>query len=277
MKSPLLKLVLGVFSIIMLMTSCLGDGDSSVKRDRDFAYVTYDEATGAKYAVTSVGYLKHSEINKLEAGRCYWIGYKILLNGTGGTYQAEYVNVLDNGYPIPQKSLVDGAPYYGIDPSTVESDSINATSISISAFAPTKYIGDSWLFTFSVPALKEKEGVNAYFYYDRNNQRDENGAIIGSGATSDDAKNRVVIDVVFLKTDTDPENTPTLPRTVNAIGNLSELRYLFNPKYTGAETTADVAIKFRYVVPATSTTVPATTKYIGAWSGTNVYYMTFGS
>ncbi|MBB4037722.1 hypothetical protein GGR21_003643 [Dysgonomonas hofstadii] len=268
MKVSLMKLIGSLSCAALLMTSCLGDGDSSFQSDRSFAYITTD-ANYIKVASTNVGYIRTQDatgMTNLTDGQCYYISFKITsTQSSSGTYPAEYINVLDDG-PISQKSLYvtelgePGEAYPGIEEE--QSDTIQVNSLELREYYPAKEVfGDRWLFRYSVPNRKDDDQVKAYFYFDRDNQVNEKGEAIGF------SENKIVIDVRFTKIDGSGSGT-TKTKDYESVGNLSSLRN-YTPKYNDAGE-AYVAVKFRYVTPATTTTPPTAKFYPtgdSAWVG----------
>ncbi|EGJ99509.1 MULTISPECIES: hypothetical protein [Dysgonomonas] len=267
-KTSLLKIFCSVFSVVLLMSSCLGDGDSSFTIEKDFAYITKDDY-GRKFAVTSNGYIMHDNITNLtEVNKCYFIGYKISSSSAQGYYDAEYVNILNNGNAIAQESLRLNKPYENSN-LVSRNDTIVPTSVSIAAWSPANTIGDNWLIGYSL-TKKERDEVKAFFYYDATNQKDSEGEI---DPTKD---NKIIIDVRFGITDKGTGDN-NITDSFSAIGNLSYLRSSFSPNFSGVTTDyVNVPVKFRYQ-KYTSSGQPAEVVYIGNWqlSGSNAYYIQF--
>lgn len=267
-KTSLLKIFCSVLSVVLLMSSCLGDGDSSFTIEKDFAYIT-ENIYGQKYAVTSNGYIMHENITNLtSAGNCYFIAYKISSSSADGYYNAEYVNILNSGNPIAKQSLRLDKPYENSG-LVSRNDTIVPTSVSIAAWSPANTIGDNWLIGYSL-TKKERDEVKAFFYYDKTNQKDSEGEI-------DPAKdNKIIIDVRFGITDKGTGDN-TVTDSFSAVGNLSYLRSNFSPNFSGVTTDyVNVPVKFRYQ-KYTSSGQPAEVVYIGNWqlSGSNAYYIQF--
>ncbi len=267
MKTTLFKIICTISTVVLLMSSCLGDSDSSIQIDRDFAYIT--TVDGIKCAATSSGYIVDQAgdvVSGLTTGKCYWIAYKITGSSSSNIYQAEYVNVLENGKSLPQENLIPRVPYSNVTEAQ-RNDSIIAMSMSVGGGFASDYWGDNWLINFSVP-LKEDEKVITYFYYDADNQdKDESGKV---------EKNRIIVDVRFIKTNKNPENVNTSNKPLSAIGNLNYIRNFYQPDYDGKEF-VDVPMKFRYQ-KYNKDGQPAEIAYIGSWnanSGSNVYFLRF--
>ena len=278
MKVSIMKLIGSLFCAVLLMTSCLGSGDSSYQADGVFAYITY--VNNRKCASTNIGNVATRDgagMSSLAEGQCYFISFKItnVDVNSNGVYEAEYINVLNDGYPVDQNRLAMGKPYYDIDES-MQQDSIHITSMGVEAYYPTATVyGDCWMFKYSVPSVKEGDDIVAHFYYDFDNQVDENGKSISIG------DNKAVIDVRFIKragSGSGSERTKDF-RYIGGFENLRSLITASNPKYD-SDGYARVAIKFRYVYPAQGQT-PSSIKYFPAngepgWNGDgNAAYIMF--
>lgn len=255
-KTSFFKLIFSVFSAVLLMSSCLGDGDSSFTIEKDFAYITYD-TYNRKYAVTSNGYIMHDAINNLTANQCYYIGYKVTSTTSDGYYLAEYVNVLDNGKYIDQTDLSISTP--PVNPT----DSITPTSLSIGSWSPGSIIGDNWLINYNM-TKRDDDKVTMTFYYDENNQK-ENG--------EDLEDNRIIIDIRFRITETGTDQSVTTG--YSAVGNMARLRNYYPIDFGNAEY-VNVPVKFRYQ-RYTSANQPADVVTLGSWteSSTGYYYIQF--
>lgn len=263
-KTTLLKIFCSVFSVVLLMSSCLGDGDSSFTIERDFAYITSSDGYGInKYAVTPNGNIVNDVISKLTEGECYYIGYKVTSTTADGYFSAEYVNVLDNGLAIPRQNILYATPYSNL---LNRNDTITPKSLSIGAWSAGKMIGDNWLISYNM-TQKGDDKVTAYFYYDANNQKDSEGAL---------KANQIIIDIRFAITD--PGTDPNITNTFSAVGNLGSLRSRYSPDFSGAEY-VNVPVRFRYQ-RFTSAGQPAEVAYLGTWqldssSSTGNYFIQF--
>lgn len=259
-KTSLLKIFCSVFSVVLLMSSCLGDGDSSFTIEKDFAYITKDDY-GRQYAVTSNGYIMHDNINKLISGSCYFIGYKISSSSANGYYNAEYVNILDN------KAITTGL----FQQPDGNLETIDPASLTIQAWSPSNAIGDNWLIGYNL-TKKERDEVKVFFYYDSNNQKYTDGNTVVEIDPIKD--NKIIIDVKFVVTD--PVGGESVTDSFSAVGNLSSIRRgytSFSPNFDGvSENYLNVPVKFRYQKKDASEP-----QYIGnwQWNGSNAYYIQF--
>ncbi|WP_156032926.1 hypothetical protein [Prevotella sp. 10(H)] len=265
-KTSLLRILCSVFSVVLLMSSCLGDGDSSFTVERDFAYIVSGDVGPGKYAITPNGYIVSDVITKLQTGKCYYIGYKVTNTTAEGFYQAEYVNVLNNGNPIPDAEFSLLPPYSGIP---VRNDTITPTNLAIKLWSGSQHaIGDRWLVDYNM-TKKENDEVKAYFYFDRNNQKDSEGEI-------KPGDNKIIIDIRFAFIKNTGETNVT--DVFSTVGNLGGVRTNYTPDYTkGEEKYVNVPVKFRYQ-KYTTAGQPAEVVYIGSWnlnSSSNVYYLQF--
>lgn len=271
MKTSALKLFISLFAILTVMSSCLGDSDSSYSSGRDFCYIYKDPETFKQYAVASAGYIAHDKIDLLTEGYCYYIAYKIRTGNGAGVFQAESLEVLNNSYPISRSTLIVGKPYSNLSAET-RNDTIVPLSVRIGTWVPTNLIGDNWQFGYTVN-LKENEKAKAYFYFDPAAQIKDDGTALD--------KNQVIIDVRFAYDG--GRNDADVPTVQDASGDvvavLNQLRNrpdLITPEYTSGVEYVDVAIRFRYQKPAGDNN-PATLDYLGSWTNTSnsMYYMRF--
>ncbi|GAB6120258.1 hypothetical protein [Dysgonomonas termitidis] len=260
-KTSLLKIFCSVLSVVLLMSSCLGDGDSSFTIEKDFAYIV-ENNYGQRYAITSNGYIMHENITKLTAGNCYFIAYKIISGSADGYYNAEYVNVLNDGKAITK----------GLFQKPAENlETISPSSLSIQAWSWNNAIGDNWLIGYNL-AKKERDEVKVFFYYDPDNQKYTDGTTV---VEIDPVKdNKIIIDIRFVITDA--VGGESVNESSYAVGNLSSLRAgiaEFRPNFSGVSTDyVNVPVKFRY--QKKDVTEP---QYIGnwQWDGSNAYYIQF--
>lgn len=268
MKVVFTKIICSLFCTALLMTSCLGDGDSSYSIDRAFAYIT--EVNGLRCASTDIGYIRTAngnEMSNLTVGQCYYISYKVTTTQpSNGILAAEYINILDDGEPIPQTRLFEGDPYSNLGES--KADSIHINSMELIKYYPAfEVFGDRWAIKYSVPSVKDEDDVVAYFYFDENNQVDENKEPIGFST------NKIVVDVRFIKREGNGSGS-TKTKDYVSVGNVYPLRSSeYVPKYD-SNGVARVAVKLRYITPASGDT-PATVKYYptgtSAWNGDGNY------
>lgn len=272
MKTVLLK-VLGAFFAVSLLTSCLGNKDSYLEnKTGEFAYFRYNDfGNGEKlYAWISAGpIVVPSSLSSITANRGYFVKYKIILSGSS-YYNAEYLEVVGDGEPIPIAAFRWDRPYSGFQSSV---DSIQPLNLNIGAYSPTASIDDNWLVSYNV-SLKEDENVEARFYYDPNGQY-ENGEAL--------KKNQAIIDVRFVKTDKNTENGNATTETLYALGSLKEFRSSYQADFTEANSLGldyiNVPIKFRYVAASQQQGVPPSIKTLGSFNLAStseyVYYMQF--
>jgi len=267
MKVSFMKLIVSLFCAVLLMTSCLGSGDSSYQADGVFAYVhTVD---GVKYASTNIGNITmQSGMSGLQEGQCYFISFKIPNADGSGVYVAEYINVLNDGYPIDKESMAMGKPYYDKD-EFQQADSLHINNLQIDEYYPVAALyGDCWMFKYTVPTMKEDDNIKAYFYYDPSNQFDENRKPISI------SENKVIIDVRLLKVKGQGAGTDRT-KDFRSVGDFKNLRTLItssSPKYDSSGKYASVAVKFRYMTPPTQGTTQPVVKYIptngeSGWNG----------
>lgn len=246
MKTSILKLVCGVFSIAFLFSSCLGDSDNKIEIGSDYAFITTMGSAYTTVAAVSGGgygpmYLSSEQISRLQTEECYVLGYRITntSSNTSGYYTAEDIgatpvklNQTRGAYTAPSRQD-DFAPtsfrilYYDLG-------LLNANYSS--------FFGDRWIWAVR-SSLGEKDEVYAHFYYDPANQREE-----VNGVMTDIGENKIIIDVRFERQKYgDGAETN---KEVACVGNLSDIKRYFQNQsgkfdYKG-EKNIVVPIKFRY-------------------------------
>lgn len=253
MKTSILKLICGVFSIAFLFSSCLGDSDNKIEIGVDYAFISTASNYTQIATVTGQSYggvmrIQSPQISQLQSGECYVLGYRITNTtmNSGGYYTAE-----DFGATPVKLNQTLGAATAPV----VEND-FNPTAFTVqyynsgyaqsgSSFSPL--FGDRWFFSASTP-LKEKDEVFMYFYYDKSKQQEE-----VNGVMTDVGDNKIIIDVRFKKISYgDGAQTS---KSVVAVGNLSEIKRAFRNSdkfsYASGEKTRIVPIKFRYMKSVT--------------------------
>lgn len=266
MKTSVLKVFSSLFVVLCLMSSCLGDNESSYKTSGEFAYITTN-ANGVKSAATRVGYIVDNKIDGLINGGCYNIAFEIKTGSSGtGIYSAEYLEVLDKGRPIAKADLIFGKPYSEL--LVNRNDTITPDNLQIGAWYPSDYFGDNWQIYYRV-ALKEDEKVKPYFYFDIDGQKKDDGTPLD--------KNQIIIDVRFAYSDRNTATTPTTKEDLTAVGLLSALRSNsspFKPVYDSDQKYVNVAVRFRY--QKNQGDKPALIDYLGSWStSSSIYYIQF--
>ncbi|MDR2954126.1 MAG: hypothetical protein LBV43_03495 [Prevotella sp.] len=259
-----------VLFVIIVMSSCLG-GDSYYEDKNDYAYITYLDDMGRKCAIASAGYILSNNINNLEEGRIYNVGYKINTASSSGYYNADSFNILGDGEPIPKGNFKWGAPYSDI-PESQKKDTINPSSVSVGneklLWSPYDMFDDNWMIQYNV-SKKEDEEVEAYFYYDPAGQH-QNGEAL--------KENQIIIDIRFVKTEVIEEDADVSNTSLYSMGSLSDVRDRYTPTYESGESGAIVAIKFRYVRYNPSTRPEVS--YIGEFGSSNSlprFYMIFSN
>lgn len=266
MKTISIKLICFIFSAVFLLSSCLGDGDGYVEITKDFAYIHNEK--GLQYAYTSSGYpIYHDEINKLKAGECYTLSYKISGSvNSNGLYVADNV-VVDEDGPFNKYMMRAIKPYSDIDLDT-QNDSIHVTSFEPQYRSSSKIpYNDNWLFQYSA---KNRKGdhVRPYFYFDENNQVDENGDEIGWD------QGKIIIDVRFINIEATGEGSD-MNQNYYSVCDFSNLRNR-TVDFKG-DNYVNVYIKFRYYAYDGSNELKP--YYKGSWytgsSSSYNYFLTF--
>ena len=240
-----------------LFASCLSDSDNEVLLREDLAYIT--SVNGSKSAATSYGYIVSSKISTLYPGEYYLMSYKLTNPVIGGVNQAEVLAVSDE--PLKVSHLE-------VDSYDMESEVVS--ELQIRHFSAGTHFGDGWSF-YSQAASDAKYKLNAYFYYDKENQIDESGKDVSLES------NKVIIDVYFSETAEEFESADKY-KTQVVVADLSELRGTYTPDYSKGSSNDEgkyvsVAIKFRYNKVGSSSG-NATVSYLGSWNAgsSNSYY-----
>lgn len=250
MKTILLK-ISGAVLAVFILTSCLGDRDSYVKIDNDFAYFKYNDLDGTGvqrlYAWVSMGpILAPSSLSNITPNRGYFVKYKI--NQFGKYYYgAEYLELLGDAKPVPTAAFKWDAPYTGFQQAQLV-DSIHPLSISEIKGSALNTIDDNWLIKYNM-SLKEDETVETRFYYNSNGQY-QNGKALD--------KNQIIIDIRFVKAEKNTENVNTQLTELYALGSLAEVRSSYQPTIPSDEDYVDVPIVFRYIEDQGKTTITRT-------------------
>lgn len=235
MRTVLFK-ISGVFFALFLLTSCLGSGDAYYENGRGFVYLKYTDIGHGDKLYAFDGYdpiLAPSSWNNLERNRGYYAKYKVTISGSN-YLTPEYLDVLDEGLPVPKAEFRWDKPYTGFQN---PKDSIHPQSLTLKAGLLTNYIDDNWLIEYKM-ALKSDDKVEVCYYYDPNGQSE-------SGVPLE--KNQIIIDIRFVKIpSTEPGDAKI--ETYNALGSLSRIRSEYTPEYPSGEDYVFVPIKFRYLV-----------------------------
>ncbi|MDR2950887.1 MAG: hypothetical protein LBV71_16995 [Prevotella sp.] len=254
MKTSILKLVCGVFSIAFLFSSCLGDSDNKIEIGSDLAFITTMGSSYSKVAaVTGKGYgnmyIQSPQIDQLQEGQCYLLSYRItnLSANSSGYYTAEDFGAV----PVKLNQTLGAAT------APVVENNFAPTSFSLAYYSPsyfqsssTTYVplfGDRWVFN-ATTLLKEKDEVYMYFYYDKSKQQEE-----VNGVMTDIGDNKIIIDVRFKKESFGDGVESN--KQIMAVGNLSDIKRDFRRSdkfsFASGEKTRLVPIKFRYMKSVT--------------------------
>ncbi|WP_165023054.1 hypothetical protein [Dysgonomonas sp. ZJ279] len=270
MKRITFKVIFSVFATALLLSSCLGDGESTSKQENVFAYMSTGD-TGQTIASTPIGQMTSASMSDFTVGRCYFVNYEInLSNNSNGIYTAEYIRPTNsNGQAISESK------FRTIPVPAATDDAIVAKGIGIPFFHGTDYYGDNWLFSYSF-SVKPDDIVEAEFYYDSTNQIDEDGTEIKN------TEDKVIIDIRFKKTYSQAGEATTIPKTFTSVTKLSVLRGSFprpnNPSPIVQGDYTLIPIKFRYWEPASKAGDPDKLRYVGTWellttTSNQVYYL----
>jgi hypothetical protein len=198
----------------MALFSCLNEEDNYIECRSDIGFITYEN--GVKCAATSNGYITSTEIKSLILNECYTFGYQITDPPVNGIYKVEKVyNISEK--PLTQTSLQIGKP--------LKIDTLDVWDIDIPIFAPSTYMGDRWVFTYS-SITKERENVIASFFFDKDNQMDKNG-------NDANGNNEIILDIYFTKADSLNSGCEIEEKRFATVANLESLRtFSFTSEYS---------------------------------------------
>jgi len=257
------KLIVIIGNLLML-SSCIDEGSNTIECAQNLGYIT--SVNNTVCAATSCGYVTSPEIQKLKQKECYVFGYTITSYAQNNVYLADRVYHISE-QPLLQTSLVQETP------PVLTENNIAINNLSIPIFWSTSYMGDRWLFNFSALS-KDKSKVTAHFYYDKNNQIDKEGKNVKE-------ENKVIIDVVFIHSESTEDNSVAKMRNFSSIGNLESLRAFpnFNKVTTdpNGKMYATLLIQFRFHKYISKD--KSEISYLGVWNKVNscyerVYYLT---
>lgn len=257
MKKSLFKLILGVSAIVILFTSCLGDGNNEFGSDNSFSYITTHPKTGKKVAALNEGiYISAPAIDALESGRCYLVSYRISTDNlsSSGIYENATISAVSSSITST----------IGIVGSAIAmTDTFNPSDFIPYYGRFDDFVGDSWGFYYTAK-LKEKDTPRAYFFYDEEKQFE-----MVDGVRKDLGKNQIIIDVRFNYTAGEDGSTIKAKRL--SVGNLSRIKSEykgsadFDPS-AGDAVAVNVAIKFRYNQLQSDDTTVKEDVYVGSWT-----------
>lgn len=234
MKKISSKWALALSSIALLMTSCLGDGDSSYTGTQEFALVKTGKISKEKEVYASgIGYITSPRIQELQDGDCVFMSYKVTIKSGGGA-SVDYLTVEDKDVFKYSDQLITSYSAPQADLTTPFVSTLNIPQI----YYPTDELyGDRWYFSYIV---KKKEGENykVSFYYDAANQVDNDGVALTKG--------NKVIDIRLTKTGIAENGADAKNVASSAVVNFSSLRNMFRSDMDTNRRT--VAFFFRYYV-----------------------------
>lgn len=253
--------ILGIFATLMF-TSCLSDSDSFVQ-GTGTGYVTTSE--GSKYLAFPFGYFSANGVQNLQTGSYYLVDYRI-----------EDLNPVKNVYPGQILSIYKNKPleesYLKVEEVPAE-DAVSVRGITPMDRTNGRELADGWTFYF-LPKEGAKKVLEAYFYYDVENQIDKDDKDVSTES------NKVIIDVKFEESSQELDATE-LGKLQIVVAKFGELRNTFEADFSESKPDndgnkfANVAIQFRFDGQDGD---KAQTKYVGGWDSKdpyNYYHMTF--
>lgn len=228
------KLILSVSVIAILFSSCLGDSNNTMGFTNQFGYVQ-SSPTGVKYAGTANNILvTGNELNKCNPGDFVWLTFNVDLSqgaNKEGIYTSQDLVATKITKYIKSQDVIAQAPD--------DANTIPVNDFQIRVSNPYQdFLRDNWSFGVT-HKKKEGEVLQAYFYYDANNQLDKSGNPLG--------ENRIILDVRFKKITEGVGNESSENELL--ITSLQRLRTLYKPKYVTENNNSKltgVLIQFRY-------------------------------
>lgn len=289
----ILKLLSAGLIAALLLPSCLGDSNSTVKYSSVFAYKTKDAQSGLQ-SVLRIYDGQGTQVtfdgidSKLNDGDCALVGMTLTTSSSGGILIAEDVTIdPKNRYQASEQAV------YSQRSVPTDRKEIYPSALNIVTPYPYDFLGDRWMFGATTRADESAKNVEVQFYYDPNNQvvyiEDENGEVLKDEACD---KNQIIIDVRFFETDAssgygtilevskDNNNHTFVANFSNA---RSDIRYsnIFDPAKAEEQNYFDmyynyVAVMFRYHQQKDENK-PMVPTYLGSWelagsSNSNVFY-----
>lgn len=268
MKTTALKWICSALFLPLLLSSCLGDGDSSYTVENDFGYVSTLEVEGLGYikcaAVYGGGYglyISNDDIKGLQENECYRMNYVIpdMSNTSYGIHSANTMGTA-SFKQIPQYAAKVVAY---IPENETKAFYLTDSGFAVSMRSPNDFFGNRWAFEYR-GVMKEGDDIRPYFYFDESNQRE-----YINGDWQPLASNRMIIDVRFEK-ESEGIGTAKVDKK-EIVGNLSEIKSYFEGSVDfGSSNAVYVGIKFRYIRKSSETSEPEQI-YIGDWaSGSDI-------
>lgn len=280
----ILKFLSAGFVAALLLSSCLGDSNNTVKYTSVFAYKGQDLQTGLQsvlrlYDGQATQVTFDGIDSKLNDGDCVELGLTLTNTSSGGVLIAEDV-VIDpkNIYSATEQAV------YTQRAVPTEREEIYPSALSIPVRYADDFLGDRWMFNATTRTDEPSSYVEVQFFYDPDNQRvyieDEKGNVLKDEACD---KNQVIIDVRFFKTEASSGYGTILDVSKDKnnhkfVANFSEARYdikyseIFDQtkaeeqKYTDMYYTY-VAVMFRYHQQKEADK-PMLPTYLGSWEPT---------
>lgn len=217
-----------VLSAVLFLSSCLDSGDSSYIGDKEYSYITRDEASGTIYARTLAGYfITSSRISLLSPGTTAFLTYQV-------TEETETISIGEN---VLVYKVGMGAEPIEIDQTTLQLtaapsnvDTVYFESLVEPIYAENEYFGDRWLFPYT---FKAKKGENFSVKFYKADEMEPNQSV----------NNEVIIDVRLEKMGEAETGAAEKLEGDYISANFSALR---NVLIDDAGTDGRINIKFRY-------------------------------
>lgn len=244
MRKYFFRIALPALFSVLLITSCLGDANSSFEASSKFGVIRYDSDLMRKYATVQGGYglsfITSPEIEGLQEGDTYLISYKI--ENLSGNYNTIYNATVSELVKLPAIDFfsANAAPQDN-------GDSVYPTSLSVTS---PVYFGDgvgsyfnyNWLVRFNCP-VDENQKAKAEIYFDQSRQFDLDGKRL--------EPNQIIFDIRFKQVPLENGEVQKVGDTYASVNfeDVAKLYTFFKPDFTnmGATDTAVPAfVKFRY-------------------------------
>ncbi|NDW09122.1 hypothetical protein [Dysgonomonas sp. 520] len=249
MKKSFFSLLAATLSFAAIMSSCLGDNESSISASEEYMLIKYDtEHTFMKYAVapsiySQGGFITFDGIESYGAGDIIKLSsYKVNMDNTvGGTNILKAQNVI-----LPPSEVYPAASQRQLYFKNAEAVTDSAYTIfngfSVKSFFGYPVFDDKWLISYGA-AQKGGQYINMEVIFDKDNQKDGESAL---------DKNTVVLDIRINKGEPAAGNEEVKEVTQSEIINLSSLRrFLPSSEYfkeSESSSVTTVHVKFRTYV-----------------------------
>lgn len=248
MKKIFFKATFTAICTLFILTSCLGDTDSSLSGENQLVYINYSETSG-KYAfpITSrnaYAFQSNEALASLNVGDCAFVDYKFDPNNVNseGIYQASSIKIYDD--KIYRNDSQTKSTFLPFDTTKVASNMMPLKKLTFINFFPTEIAGDRWLVSYQYTKGKSDPSSvtpTLVVSYDEETQKDKYGKDLVEGER--------IVDFQLKKGSTAVDLSGTTETvTVTTIINASGLRGTFEDFATSISSSTNRAtyIRLRY-------------------------------